>query len=348
MISPPGSPTAPSSLQLSDGASFTEYWAEDAEEQSRYLSGWDQRYEQLSPGPFRGHTSEVQFSKLQVFRERSNCSLQETCSVRKDALVIGVPVALEGLGWCNGWALDGDTLLLHRPGDDVLLRTPASLDLIAVSLPWSDLVHHARAINGDELPAAISRSGQALHDPALAREIRSFLLSVLDSISASPAILNYAAVRQGLKEGVLNTVISVIGNAPPQNAAPRTSKGRQALILRAMDYMRSRIGEPIPITDLCAALCVSQRTLQYCFEEVLQTNPVAYLKALRLNGVRKELKRGRPAEITVQDIAARWGFWHLSRFAQEYRLMFGELPSDTLRSERGLPPAARPATERPH
>jgi len=34
----------------------------------------------------------------------------------------------------------------------------------------------------------------------------------------------------------------------------------------------------------------------------------------------------------VQDIAARWGFWHLSHFANDYRRMFGELPSETLRS----------------
>jgi AraC family ethanolamine operon transcriptional activator len=33
----------------------------------------------------------------------------------------------------------------------------------------------------------------------------------------------------------------------------------------------------------------------------------------------------------VQDIAARWGFWHLSHFANDYRRMFGELPSETAR-----------------
>ena len=30
-----------------------------------------------------------------------------------------------------------------------------------------------------------------------------------------------------------------------------------------------------------------------------------------------------------------WGFWHLSRFAQEYRHMFGEMPSETLRASLG-------------
>ena len=34
--------------------------------------------------------------------------------------------------------------------------------------------------------------------------------------------------------------------------------------------------------------------------------------------------------VTIQDIASHWGFWHLGQFAQDYRHLFGELPSDTL------------------
>jgi len=33
----------------------------------------------------------------------------------------------------------------------------------------------------------------------------------------------------------------------------------------------------------------------------------------------------------VKDVVAHWGFWHLSRFSAEYRALFGELPSDTLK-----------------
>ncbi|MDR2690020.1 MAG: helix-turn-helix domain-containing protein, partial [Azoarcus sp.] len=73
-------------------------------------------------------------------------------------------------------------------------------------------------------------------------------------------------------------------------------------------------------------------TLQYSFQEVLDLTPVKFLRAMRLNSVRRALRQARASQETVGDIAARWGFWHLSHFAADYREMFGELPSDTLRS----------------
>jgi AraC family ethanolamine operon transcriptional activator len=34
----------------------------------------------------------------------------------------------------------------------------------------------------------------------------------------------------------------------------------------------------------------------------------------------------------VQDVAAAWGFWHLSQFATDYRKLFGMRPSETLKA----------------
>jgi AraC family ethanolamine operon transcriptional activator len=38
----------------------------------------------------------------------------------------------------------------------------------------------------------------------------------------------------------------------------------------------------------------------------------------------------------VQDVAAAWGFWHLSQFATDYRKLFGTRPSDTLKAAPGV------------
>jgi AraC-like DNA-binding protein len=36
--------------------------------------------------------------------------------------------------------------------------------------------------------------------------------------------------------------------------------------------------------------------------------------------------------LSVTDVAFKWGFTHLGRFSQEYKRRYGELPSSTRRS----------------
>lgn len=82
--------------------------------------------------------------------------------------------------------------------------------------------------------------------------------------------------------------------------------------------------------ELCQAARVSERTLQYSFLEYFGVTPKTYLKAIRLNGVRKSLRRADPATTTVTEVAGQWGFWHMGQFAADYRKQFDELPSQTL------------------
>lgn len=97
---------------------------------------------------------------------------------------------------------------------------------------------------------------------------------------------------------------------------------------QARTYMEHHPESVLTVPDICRAIGASRRALQYVFEDVLQLSPVAYLRLMRLNRVRVSLLQ--TGNGSVGDVAARWGFWHLSRFAADYKSLFGELPSATL------------------
>jgi AraC-like DNA-binding protein len=97
----------------------------------------------------------------------------------------------------------------------------------------------------------------------------------------------------------------------------------------AEDYIETHLHQPITVSDIAEAIGLTPRALQLGFRRHLNCSPMEYVQQRRLEGVRRELKIGGP-HIRVRDVALRWGFFHLGRFAAAYKSRFGEAPSDTL------------------
>lgn len=121
-------------------------------------------------------------------------------------------------------------------------------------------------------------------------------------------------------------------SAPPAVPAPSRSSPihRARLARRAEAWMRTHLHEPSSIPDVCLALNVSRRELEYAFTASFDTSPRRFLQTLRLNSIRRHLQRADALETSVTEVAMTHGVNHLGRFAEEYRLLFGEKPSRTL------------------
>ncbi|MBY5359991.1 AraC family transcriptional regulator [Rhizobium leguminosarum] len=98
----------------------------------------------------------------------------------------------------------------------------------------------------------------------------------------------------------------------------------------AIDFMQEHIAEPISLNDIAIAAKVSVRTLQQGFRQFRDTTPMSYLQELRMVAAHRDLLES-DARQAIADVALRWGFTHLGRFAAEYRKRFGQLPSQTLK-----------------
>ena len=96
------------------------------------------------------------------------------------------------------------------------------------------------------------------------------------------------------------------------------------------DALASHCCESLPMPKLCAAVGVPERNLRLYCAQFLGMSPGRYARLRRLNLVRTTLRQADPASVTVADIARRYGFSELGRFAGDYRVAFGEVPSVTL------------------
>jgi AraC-like DNA-binding protein len=114
-------------------------------------------------------------------------------------------------------------------------------------------------------------------------------------------------------------------------AHPERSPGRRA-VRQAVAYIESHLAEELTIGQIAGAAQVGIRSLQEGFQSEMSCTPSAYVRDRRLDRARLDLVEASPSDaVTVTDIAVRWGFTHLGRFAATYRQRFGETPSQTLR-----------------
>jgi AraC-like DNA-binding protein len=114
--------------------------------------------------------------------------------------------------------------------------------------------------------------------------------------------------------------------APARPLRPRT-------VARAIAMIEEHPEAQHTITDLARHAGVSARRLQQGFREHVGMTPTQFLRTTRLQRAHRDLLDGEDA---VTDVALRWGFRHLSRFAQTYRHQYGVLPSETRRSRGAL------------
>jgi AraC-like DNA-binding protein len=113
--------------------------------------------------------------------------------------------------------------------------------------------------------------------------------------------------------------------------APRAPAPWQVRLVE--EYIEANWRTPLDIETLSAVTGGSTRSIFKAFKEARGVSPMAFVKRVRLENARRELQQ--PDEsVSVVDVASRCGFFNPGHFARDYRLAFGELPSETLRQSR--------------
>jgi AraC-like DNA-binding protein len=99
------------------------------------------------------------------------------------------------------------------------------------------------------------------------------------------------------------------------------------------EYIEANWQAPLDIETLAAVTGGSTRSIFKAFKEARGVSPMAFVKRVRLENARRALQR-LDENTSVIDVASQCGFLNPGHFARDYRIAFGELPSETLRQSR--------------
>jgi len=169
--------------------------------------------------------------------------------------------------------------------------------------------------------------------PASFRHLRAYYQQVSQILIAQPSSLMESQAQSHIVENFLPLLIDTIGAGIRQKNSPIKTLRRYSLVKKAEEIAQSYIDKPLTLKQLCDALETSSSALAYGFQDIFGLSPMAYLKIQRLNGVRRALKNADIDTTMVMQMAHQWGFWSAGHFARDYKEMFGELPSETLRGQ---------------
>ncbi len=97
-----------------------------------------------------------------------------------------------------------------------------------------------------------------------------------------------------------------------------------------VDYINNHKTDLTSVSQICENNNVTERTLRRWFKKEFELSPKQYLNKLRLNKVRQVLKN-KSNYSNISEIAYEFNYWHMGQFAKDYKKLFNELPSHTLK-----------------
>ncbi|MFA0438813.1 transcriptional regulator [Vibrio sp. 10N.286.49.C2] len=291
----------------------------DANQQAASLVNWQQEYDQLSNGGFVGQINERRLPNIHIFREDSNRALRQQCRVEGGGLWLGLSTDDKPLH-INHSRQDADKILLRKGGLDFELMTPETFSIYGIVLKQEFVQALQEQLNLDGITEG------ELYLPKLTRQqtqqLKYYLAILLD-----PHQLRWSSKTHHIiiKDVLLELLSSSFENEIRSNSIPH----RQIVMNRIICYLESRsYHTPVTISELCNAVHVSRRTLQYTFQACCNSSPKQFVHRTRLNQIRRMLQE--PLETrTITELAYDFGFFHLGQFSHSYKLLFGESPSET-------------------
>ncbi|MEV0083742.1 AraC family transcriptional regulator [Saccharopolyspora sp. NPDC050642] len=229
--------------------------------------------------------------------------------------------------------LDGATAGIISPKMVAEMRLSDGYSQLHVRIERHALERHLEGLLGHLVPGPIRfRPRMDLHTPAAASWSQGVRLLVQDldqPAGLASTVRGASSWASFLMNGLL---LAQPHDYSEQLEQRRVAAHRPAPVRKALDLIDDQPDADLSVDRLARAAGVTPRSLQRHFRTHVGVPPHEYVQRVRLARVHDDLRSAqRGSGVTVADVALRWGFTHVSRFAALYQRHYGVAPSVTLR-----------------
>jgi AraC-like DNA-binding protein len=148
-------------------------------------------------------------------------------------------------------------------------------------------------------------------------------------LEIAPKALNDTVLGHALEHSLMMALRQVLSTYTSRTPASLRTFHALVLVQRFRALIQAQTPGPLRMSEI--NLGASARSLRQACQEILGVSPLQYVMLRRMQVVRRALLNGDPAVDRVTDIATESGFWELGQFSVNYRRLFGESPSATLK-----------------
>ncbi len=300
------------------------------------LSAWKLDFRQIEPGEMQVRVAQWRGAVLTMLHLSMSRAVHQVGTSPPGYLTLGLPLSQTLSRW-HAQPITQPPLIGFGIGADLDGISEAGFSAITFSLPVP-AVERLSARLGIDVPESMLVSRQ-MDIATRERALRHVAQTALQAIHVPGATLN-AGQEEELAGSLL---LALTDDAAHEDRSHSATRARA--VARAIAIMTELADEAVQVSQICAETGASWRTLNRGFKETFGIGPKAYYQCLRLNRTKLDLLVADPGT-KVADVANRWSFWHMGKFADDYRRLFGTLPARTLGLQRRTQTEAGPYAHR--
>lgn len=308
----------------------------DIDEQAARLTGYEQQYQQLSRGHFNGSflTCEID-NDLALYFEYTNQTLDQIAVVPNGYFAIGLLLESPGPTIFNSHVFNKGSAFIMQQNAILEATTAEGMKICVVHINTELMSKFCNEqFSGTCNDKLVDLSGSMIKSDKNTSTLYALICDFLQGAGEGNLCLTQKNQLVTFKNALITAIEWAFvqeGNSRIIPSGINTNRSHK-IFHDACDLIKNKLCDDISVQYICDQLQISRRILEYAFYKNTYMSPGRYIKILRLNNIRREILSPENYSIPIGDLAAKWGVWHLSRFALDYRNLFDELPSSTRES----------------